>query len=416
MGRIWIAVLAMLAVLFAAASASGAAGQLDRSFSGNGWRATDFAGHSDRGLDVAIQDDRRIVVAGATRLRGADPGFALARYTRNGRSDRSFSSDGMLHTPITGAGDEGATSVAIQSNGRIVAAGQAGFRDEDFAVVRYLRNGRLDDSFGGDGRVTTDVQRTDAAADVAIARSGRIVVAGASARAARNPAFAVAVYNRRGQLLRKFTSEGNDSVELGTASAVAVRPNGGILVAGTTDRSDFHDTFAVARFTGAGELEPSFGDAGIATFDIPSGNDDALTDMALRGGRILLGGWTSNGDGPSDFALARLDGGGDPDPSFSQDGWTTVDYGRDDLLFDLAVQPNGRTVAVGQTRRGAAIARLGASGALDRSFSGDGKAVLSEPGKSSRFEAAAMQGANIVASGFTSFDDRSDFLVARFRG
>ncbi len=108
--------------------------------------------------------------------------FALARYNANGTLDTSFDGDGKLTTAFGTSGDEG-YSVALQSDGKIVVAGYS-FNNvsgnDDFALVRYNANGTLDTSFDGDGKLTTDFGGYDSAQSVAVQSDGKIVVAGDS--------------------------------------------------------------------------------------------------------------------------------------------------------------------------------------------------------------------------------------------
>jgi uncharacterized delta-60 repeat protein len=98
---------------------------------------TDFAGAFDIAGAVAIQGDGKIVAAGGAEVSGADD-FALARYNANGSLDPTFSGDGKVTTDFAGDSDQ-AHAVAIQANGRIVAAGHAfvSGTDDDFALARY---------------------------------------------------------------------------------------------------------------------------------------------------------------------------------------------------------------------------------------------------------------------------------------
>ncbi len=83
--------------------------------------------------------------------------FALARYNSNGSLDNSFDGDGKLTTDFFGS-DDYASSLAIQTDGKIVVAGRADnqYYRLDFALARYNSNGSLDNSFDGDGKLTTD--------------------------------------------------------------------------------------------------------------------------------------------------------------------------------------------------------------------------------------------------------------------
>jgi uncharacterized delta-60 repeat protein len=104
-------------------------GTLDPAFSGNGKVTTDF-GDNDAAVDMVFQSNNRIVLAGYSD--GSNEDFALARYDFSGALDTTFSVDGMLTTGFVS--DAYATSVELQADGKIVAAGTAGF---DFAVARY---------------------------------------------------------------------------------------------------------------------------------------------------------------------------------------------------------------------------------------------------------------------------------------
>jgi uncharacterized delta-60 repeat protein len=128
-------------------------GTLDTTFSGNGYVRTDFTGDDDRAYAVAVQTDGKIVVAGQTSNINnpgspADKDFGLVRYNSDGSLDTSFSGDGKA---VTGFGaDEEAHALVIQPNGKLVAAGYY-----SVALARYNSNGTLDTSFSGNGTTVT---------------------------------------------------------------------------------------------------------------------------------------------------------------------------------------------------------------------------------------------------------------------
>ncbi len=175
-------------------------GFLDTSFSGDGKVATNFGGSSrDEAYGIALQSDGRIVVAGRTRTDDtAQWNFALARYQTSGALHTPFDGDGLVTTDF-GFNDE-AFGVAVQSDGQIVAAGItdaiSGVNNGDFALARYnSSDGSLDSTFNGDGRVTTSFGTgDDKAFDVAMQSDGKIVAAGYGTITASNRDFAVARY------------------------------------------------------------------------------------------------------------------------------------------------------------------------------------------------------------------------------
>jgi uncharacterized delta-60 repeat protein len=108
-------------------------GALDASFGTNGRTVTDF-GFDESGVAVAVQaDGRYVVVGGSDNVGTSSSTFALARYNPNGSLDTTFGAAGKVTTTFT-AGSSTADGVVVQTDGRIIAAGQAG---SNFALARY---------------------------------------------------------------------------------------------------------------------------------------------------------------------------------------------------------------------------------------------------------------------------------------
>ncbi len=141
-------------------------GSLDRSFGQGGKVTTDFFTKDDHVYAMALQRDGQIVVAGSARKVTGDKSddFALARYDGNGSLDQSFGLNGKVNTDFCGA-DDAVYSLVLQPDGKVVVAGEAfqpeksaGGSDQDrftAALARYKANGRLDRSFGQQGKVLT---------------------------------------------------------------------------------------------------------------------------------------------------------------------------------------------------------------------------------------------------------------------
>ncbi|MBK8092251.1 MAG: choice-of-anchor D domain-containing protein [Verrucomicrobiaceae bacterium] len=151
-----------------------ATGTLDTGFGTGGIVTTPIGSGNDQAFSMALQNDGNIVVAGFYR-NGSSNDFALVRYTSTGALDTSFGSAGIATNPI-GSGDDNGQSVAIQNNGKIIVAGSS---SGDFALVRYTSAGALDASFGNSGKVTTPIGSSgDYGTSVAIQNDGNIVAAG----------------------------------------------------------------------------------------------------------------------------------------------------------------------------------------------------------------------------------------------
>ena len=397
-----------------------ASGAFDTSFGGGfAHVTTDFPGSTNEGAHaIAIQSDGKIVVAGE-----AGGAFAIARYNADGSPDLLFDGDGMLTTAFD-ATTAAARGVAIEVDGKIVAVGQAagsGPADTNFALARYNVDGSPDLTFEGDGKVITDLGLLDGANAVVIQPDGRIVAAGV-ARSAASGFFAVARYLITGTLDESFGTGGKMLTDFSGsrsglgATAVALQADGRIVAAGDANSSGQRD-FGVVRYNTDGMLDTTFDGDGKASTDFPL-NDDAATAMAVQpdGKIIAVGGsqlraLVADAQDPN-FQLARYNADGTLDSSFGNGGIVSTDFGShgQEYAYDVALQPDGRIVVVGQAGPAFsgisdaytqfAVARYNPDGTLDTTFDGDGL-VTTDVGPSpfARARAVAIQpdGGMVVA-------------------
>ena len=393
-------------------------GSLDTSFSGDGTQTTSFGGYRDGAAAVAAQDDGKIVAVG--HAGGISTDFALARYNANGSLDTTFSGDGKQTTGF--GGDDQATAVAIQANGKIVVVGTADSTNNPaFAVARYNPNGTLDASFSGDGKQTTAIGFGSRATGVAILANGKIVAVGSGGV---SPGFALVRYNLNGTLDTTFSGDGKQTTAFANsdgATGVAIQPTGKIVAVGNGGSSR---DFALARYNPNGLLDTSFSGDGKQTTDF-GGSDGATGVAAQENGRIVVVGRAATISGP-DFALARYNPNGLLDTSFSGDGKQTTGFaGGAGGASGVVLQGDGKVVAVGSApAQGGgpafALARYTVNGSLDASFSGDGRQTtgFGEPNQLGGAYGVALQGdGKIVAVGIgpgPSLTD--DFAIARYLG
>ena len=402
-----------------------APGDLDPSFGGDGKVITNFSPGLDEGNDVAIQADGKVVVVGAAAGR-----FAVARYEMDGSLDDSFSGNGKVKTNLVGGADR-ALGVAVQTNGKIVVAGIHGIgANATFALIRYTTDGSLDPSFGGDGKVKTNFTPSiDGANDVAIQADGKIVAAGLAGAAplAHTGSFALARYRRNGSLDGTFGGDGkvrtNFTDDLDVALGVALQANGKIVTAGSA--GGINPAFALARHRPNGTLDDSFGGDGKVTTNFsPFGAEDQAHDLAIQAdGRIVAVGLAREPDFV--FALARYHRDGSLDTSFGGDGKVRTDFGSPDLdqANDVAIQADGRIVAAGSANgdsppRGTfALVRYEADGSLDDSFGDGGKLTTNFSDNFDGASGVALHAdGRIVAAGVADDTDVTDptFAVARY--
>jgi uncharacterized delta-60 repeat protein len=266
-------VLVLSTSLVAPTLAVAQAGQLDPSFGTGGIVTTDFGiqlgqGNIATANAITIQTDGRILVSGGAPTSSGFPTAAVARYNTDGSLDPRFGSSGIAVTPNVSP----FTAIALQTDGKIVAVGGGGITTD---VVRYATNESLDPTFGKAGIVAFSGIPGDTSA-VGVEPDGKIVVADRF-------------------LLLRFLSDGEPDPTFGSgngarlagdsATALALLPNGKILVASALAASDFEASGFVTRYTAKGTLDTSFGINGqFAT----TGPANAMVPLAT--GEFLVGG------------------------------------------------------------------------------------------------------------------------------
>jgi uncharacterized delta-60 repeat protein len=382
-------------------------GSFDTNFDGDGKVFTPIGNSSDAINSVAIQPDGKIVAAGVAS-NGTTTDTALARYNSDGSLDQSFDNDGKVITAVSTESD-GARSIALQSDGKIVAVGYNNIGNAaDFLTLRYNPDGSLDSGFDGDGiaRTTLSVQQDEAHA-AAIQADGKILAVGFSS----NQTFDLALvrYNSEGSLDSNFGTNGaairDLAVNTDLASTVAVQPDGKIVAAGYSYGGGFND-FTVARYNANGALDSSFGNNGVA---IASYSGRAFPrDLIIQpDGKIVIGGWLYN-TATSDFALVRFNPDGSLDSGFGVAGLVKTAFSAtlDDYVTSLALQSDGKIVAGGigysnGSRREFALARYNLDGSLDSSFDGDGKTTVQFNDIDQLGAIAIRPDGKIVASGIS---------------
>ncbi len=431
----WSRLLWVLIIMLAAQQLIFAApGDLDPTFGSGGKVLTNLGASAVTGRGMVIQSDGKIVVAGATDLNNPGSDFVVVRYNADGTLDATFDGDGKVTTDFNSRSDA-AFAAAIQTDGRIVVVGVSGTNstDRDFAVARYNADGSLDSSFDGDGRAVTDFGNlSDEAFSVAIAPTGKIVVAGTTS--SRNGDFAVARYLADGSLDPAFGSgglvtsdafcTGNCSNTIDRGRGVAIYPDGRIAVAGDA-RSVSSDTvrFAAARYLDTGEPDTSFGAFGRATLNISGccGSGAMATAMALQpdGKIVVVGGYANFANQPlKGLAVNRFNTNGFFDSSFSDSNITISDPATNNYqLNSVTLQPDGKIVVAGNFGAGFLVARYSANGLRDAFFGNNGIAITDmNPAASSggAFAVGMQADGKIVAAGHQQSSAGGEIAVARY--
>jgi uncharacterized delta-60 repeat protein len=331
---------------------------------------------------------------------------------------------GIITTTI-GTGNDAANSAILQPNGKIIAAGHSyNATDDDFALVRYNKNGSLDKTFGIDGKLTTAISSfNEAINSVALQADGKILVAGYSYNSTDNNDFTLARYNPDGSLDTSFDFDGKVTTAFAgfkeSAWSVFPQADGKIITAGWSTVSTDNNDFALARYNADGSLDSSFDFDGKVTTPIGSSNDAGYRATLQADGKIVVAGRSWNGT-KIDFALIRYNTDGSLDSTFDGDGKVTTAMGSvEDIIRSVITQLDGKIVVAGYSKNATdydfALARYNTDGSLDSTFDGDGKLTTAiGSGNDQAFSMVLQSDGKILVAGYSTNATDADFALVRY--
>lgn len=351
------------------------------------------------------------------------PMFALAA-PHPGNLDDTFGGDGRIVTPFDGD-IEFAIASDIQSDGKIVVAGRVDAAVDKVAVARYKRNGRLDQSFGGDGTATMALDGGPFPQDVLVTKKGKVLVAGIVSPSGDSDFFLV-----------RFKSNGHSDGSFGTngkvftdfspddrARKVFMR-KGKIYAVGSVDGDETYYDGAIARYHRNGKLDTNsdsdpgshFSSDGIAIVDFEDNDDGLLALRFLRRGKIMTAGYSRAGDHVS-LILTRLRKNGKKDRSFGVMGTKRCPFEDEAIqLADIAVTPKGfiAGASVGSPPNGSQLLRrYRKKGQVDESFHNDGIVVIDDGDQELLHAIAVQQNGKVLTTGYTDNGTRQRILLVR---
>lgn len=449
-------------------------GSIDRTFGARGSTTTDVSGFNDYASAIAIQTDGKILVGGYVSTGVFSP--AVARYNSDGALDTSFGSGGkILFQEYNGQ----FLDVTVQPDGRILLGGfvlNQSNNQTDYFLVRLLPNGQLDAAFGMGGIVITDFgaappptptpsMRTNAA----LAANGGVASASSDSGSLYSPSLAIdgsRSWGKTGGWRDGTQNVFPDSLQVDFNSAKTINeidvytiaddfsnpadptladtfslygivdfdvqywngsewvtvPNG--MIRGnnkvirqitfspiTTTKIRILVLNALGGFSRIVEVEAYTADAPPPPTRT---TNEVIRDLALQpDGKIIAVGTTDITVQQGDFAIARYNSDGQLDLSFGSGGKVRTDFaGAHDEAFAVALQPDGRFVVGGVATDGgrkSAIARYKPNGDLDASFAGGGK-LTSDISFYGFIDVIVSAGNKIIAG--TTRDDK--FTLVRY--
>lgn len=323
------------------------------------------------------------VKASAASVAAVSQPLTLTVRGAMGDVDTSFGG-GILVTP-GGLTDDYVRGVAVQADGKPVVVGHGVFSPAtgtDFMLLRHLRDGGLDPSFGTGGRVSTAFNNggaSDEAQAVVVQPDGKILVAGASDQGGTGYDFAVARYNPDGSLDASFGTGGRVTTAIGNgadkAYALLLQPDGKIVLGGDSSQGANGKDFALVRYNADGTLDASFGNGGKVITPIGAqGASESIYGLALQtvngAARLVAVG------GEGDFIAAAYRADGSLDAGFGTGGIVKGLFGTVvGAARSVVVTAANQLVLAGHRDHDFAAVRLLANGSLDASFGTAGRVV-----------------------------------------
>ena len=393
---------------------------LDSTFGSNGLVTTSISSGVAEIRSITIQPDGKIVGVGPI-YNGSTYNFGVVRYLPDGSLDTTFNGNGIKTFEFDSASYDEAHGVTLQSNGKIVIVGLSNVTKQNFAIVRLNTNGSFDTTFSDDGKqITSFGIQYDLANAVAIQPDGKIVVAGASANPQLYYSFALARYLTDGTLDSTFSNDGLQVVPLTSSdniiNSIVLQSDGKIVVAGYADQGQGVNDFAIARFLPDGRIDSSFNSIGYALTQLPGagGYDQAWSALIQPDGKIVVAGTSAQYHQGITAAVVRYLTDGTLDSTFSLDGKVWYGLGSGNLIMHSALlQPNGKILLAGYDTT-MTLMRFNSDGSIDQTLSPITIVFSPDIGPCEGFTAAMQADGKIIIAGSNSNGSNMDFAIARY--
>ncbi len=407
-----------------------------------GAQTTSLSDEADRFFAAVFDDDNRLYAAGWVAA-GGDQQMAVARFGADGKLDTGFGQDGVAIVNVSSGGKNAELSrgLVLQADGKVVIAGPVehdpsaagdAAKDTDIAVVRFTKDGVVDQSFGTDGIVRLDLSTGvasgtslvgDTSWGLTVLADDRLLVVGSKVADGRTePDFAIVRLTKDGARDQSFGSDGVAIVDVeggaDSSRRATVLQDGRILVCGYTRNAAGIVSAVLLRLTAEGTLDASFGTGGIVNAALL---ESAIENYALAilDGAIVTTGYGKNAAADKvDLTIAKftLDG------QVMQDALRLDIASEDDRGRDIVALPAGGALVVGSGKPtgdnlDAMVVRLNSDATFDSLFGEGGKELYDLGGPNDSFFSVAVSpdGSRAAAVGYmgaaTNGDQKDDAAV-----
>lgn len=341
-----------------------------------------------------------------------------------GYNGTSYYNDGEGNGPGIGQ------CLALQSDGKIILAGCFGAHSgyvSDMAAIRFSADGAIDPGFGTNGRFKIYLTGSSQCRAIAIRPDGRILLAGNFVLGEGRRSVVVRVLesgsldNSFGYagVAKPYMAGGNDN----SIDAIALLPDGRILLAGTVNLNEYQRNFVVALLSGEGQQDFTFGVNGILQISFGENVISELKSMAVSSSGLvtLVGNATPFGSASTSIAMARITTDGAFDQSFGVGGSVLSPLGVGVAQAASVAEADGAVgVAGGLSEAGSSrffVVKFRPDGTRDPTFGIDGfTSVIVRPGTDEQANGIMLQpDGSIVAAGTSAVPDSADIEFAIVR-
>lgn len=388
--------------------------RIDSSSGSNGRTIVNIGSTEDNAVSTVIQSDGKIVIAGNAVTNNVNTALMI-RYNTDGTFDTTFGYKGYVVPFSTSERHTYAALTRISDDKLLVGGWTLGEKGYRLYVAKYSAEGAME----GLVRDTISTDTTAMATDIAVQEDGKILVS-AVALGGVNYNFALFRYTPSLQPDLTFGYKGKIVTSFATydniARSVLIQKDGKIILAGHTRLSDISRATLV-RYHEDGVIDKSFGTNGIASFYI-RGTECGGTYAALdSSGNILLSGFAEYSPSKMSMAVVRLKPNGEFDPTFNDSGKVVFAIGsKEDYPYKIKIQRDGKAVVTGYSKFDnqtlMSAIRLTTDGTFDSTFNNDGIITISVGMKDDQGHGLDIDSTGrIVLTGYALLNGRKDIAT-----
>jgi len=381
--------------------------------------------HQDRSIEMDIQPDERILLAG-TRNDSVQKDIQILRYLPDGRRDPSFGDGGAVVYSGEAGGDDYAFGIVHDGEGNILVAGREhNGHDPDILLLRYTEQGKPDTSFGDHGvvRYAGTGNGTDSARGVVVGKDGMILIIGEMNTSVHKEMVALRFfpdgsldegYGKNGLFILNRSA---DKDSYGFALALDDHDQA-VITGGAVIPGNENSSIATVRLDRDGMPDFSFGDEGLVVYQGEArGPDYGNWVSIMPDGKIVVTGAETDRQGSYDIVVIRYNSDGSWDPTFGENGVALYQASGYDYAWGQTIEPDGSIIIAGTTEVNGIstplLLRYGPDGKPDPSFGEHGVWTFESFGSGMLYGVYRDEAGNLYANGYITKEGKDISLLVK---